>query len=286
LTGLAQIRPEIIVGDNGSIDRTWEMLQQVRGDFPVPIRVFQISAPGKANVLNQVIKIANGDILAFLDDDVTVAADWLDAIDKFFREKPRQAAQGAILLPPEDLKDPEIGRLIQRFHTAHQIDYGRSTNYVSTLNGANMSIRREVFAKVGGFDIRLGPGASGTSDDVELAQRIRRAGIEIGYMPDAVVYHELDRQRLTEAYFKTLHQWQGRSRLIYKDQSAGRIIFDLCRVSAQYGLYSLFGGERRKYRSKGRVYHYRAMLLAKLGLSNPHPPTTRVQAFFRSLGLR
>ena len=43
---------------------------------------------------------------------------------------------------------------------------------------------------------------------------------------------------------------------MFKRQSAGRIIFDLGRVSAQYGFYSLFGGERNRYRSKGRVYHY------------------------------
>jgi GT2 family glycosyltransferase len=285
-TGLEQLHPEIIIGDNGSSDRTWEMLQQASIDFPVPMRLFQIPAPGKCKVLNQAIKIANGEILAFLDDDVIVQADWLEALDKFFSEKSHLAAQGAILIPPEDLNDPEVGRLIQRFRTAHHLEYHRSADNLNSLNGANMAIRREVFARVGDFDVRLGPGASGTSEDVELAQRIRHAGIKIGYIPNAVVYHELDRVRLTEAYFKALHQRQGVSRLTYKDQSASRIIFDLCRVSAQYVLYSLFGAERNRYRSKGRVYHYRAMLQAKLGIHSPQQPVTRDQACFRSSEIR
>lgn len=284
--GLEHIRPEIIVGDNGSIDRTWDMLQQASGDFPVPMRLFQSPAPGKCKVLNEAIKIADGEILAFLDDDVIAEAGWLDALDKFFSEKSRMAAQGAIRILPEDLKDPEIGRLIQRFRTAHHLEYDSSVDNLSTLNGANMAIRREVFAQVGDFDVRLGPGASGTSEDVELAQRIRRAGIKIGYMPNAIVYHELDRKRLTDAYFKALHQRQGISRLIYKDQSTSRIIFDLCRVSAQYGYYSLFGGERKRYRSKGRVYHYRAMLQAKLGMLSPWKRTRRDQAYFGSSGIQ
>lgn len=284
--GLERIRPEIIVGDNGSVDQTWEMLQQKSADFPTPLRLFRIPAPGKCKVLNEAIKIANGEILAFLDDDVIVEPDWLKALDKFFSEKSRLAAQGVIRIPPEDLKDPEIGRLIQRFRTAHQLEYDRSVDNLNTLNGANMAIRREVFAQVGDFDVRLGPGASGTSEDVELSQRIRHAGIKIGYMPDAVVYHELDRNRLTDAYFKALHERQGISRLIYKHQSTSRIILALCRVLAQYGCYSLFGGERNKYRSKGRIYHYRAMLRAKLGIHNPQQPANRAPACLRSSDLR
>ena len=286
LTGLAQIRSEIIIGDNGSVDGTWEMLQQARDNFPVPMRLFQIPAAGKCKILNEAIKIASGEILAFLDDDVIVDADWLDALDKFFNKTSRLAAQGVIRVPPEDLKDPEICRLIQRFRTAHQLEYDRRADNFRTLNGANMAIRREVFVQVGDFDIRLGPGASGTSEDVELAQRICQNGIKIGYMPNAVVYHELDRRRLTDAYFKTLHERQGVSRLIYKDQSTSRIIFDLCRVSAQYGFYSMFGGERNRYRSKGRLYHYCAMLQAKLGIHGRQPPATQDRACVRASGLR
>lgn len=264
LTGLDRIRPEIIVGDNGSGDQTCEILQQESRNFPVPLRLFQIPVPGKCKVLNEAIRLAEGDILAFLDDDVIVDVDWLVALEKFFSNTSRMVAQGTIRIPPDDLKNPEIGPLIQRFRTAQRVEYDRNADDFSTLNGANMAIRREVFARVGDFDLRLGPGASGTSEDVELAQRIRKAGIKIGYMPDAVVFHEINPARLTEEYFKAWHQRQGVSRLIFKDQSKSRIIFDLCRASAQYAVYSISGVERKRYRSKGRMYHYQAMLLAKL----------------------
>lgn len=284
-TGLERIRAEIIVGDNGSVDQTWQMLQQASAEFPVPLRLFQIAAPGKCKILNEAIRIARGDVLAFLDDDVTVEAGWLEAVDNFFSQTSRMAAQGTIRIPPEALDDPEIGRLNQRFRTAHRLEYNRNADNLGSLNGANMAIRREVFAKVGNFALRLGPGAAGTSEDVDLAQRIRRTGIKIGYMADAVVYHEVDRARLTETYFKALHQRQGISRLMYKDQSTIRIIFDLCRASAQYGCYSLFGGERKKYRSKGRIYHYRAMLHAKLARHSPRKPARGDQVSFGSSGI-
>ena len=257
-----RIKPEIIVSDNCSKDQTWLSLQKIAADYPVPIISLQAISPGKSSALNEAIAVAKGDVLAFLDDDVVVEPAWLVALESHFGQFSHLAVQGAILLPPRDSADPEILRLIDRYRTVRQVDFD-GTNETHSLNGANIAVRREVFDKVGKFDIRLGPGASGTSEDVEFAQRIRQAGIKIGYVKRAVVYHHVDRSRLTEAYFRSIHRRQGASRLLFKRQSAGRIIFDLGRVSAQYGFYSLFGSERNRYRSKGRVYHYLGMLESK-----------------------
>ena len=263
LKGLERLGPEIIVGDNASKDQTWERLQQIIEDYPVPLRLFQVISPGKCRVLNEAMGLARGDIFVFLDDDVLVEPGWLAAIENHFGQFPSLAAQGAIRIPAEDIADPEIRRLIERYRTVRQLDFDGSSCEMHSLNGANMAFRREVFDKVGNFDTRLGPGASGTSEDTELAQRILRAGINIAYMKKAIVYHQLDRPRLTEDYFKHVHRRQGASRLLFKHQSVVRIIFDLCRVSAQYGFHSIFGGERKLYRSKGRIYHYLGMLESK-----------------------
>ena len=263
LDGLVRIKPEIIVSNNCSKDQTWLGLQRIAADYPVPMSPLQATSPGKSSALNAAIAVAKGDVMAFLDDDVVVEPAWLVALESHFGQFSHLAVQGAVLLPPRDSADPEIRRLIDRYRTVRPVDFDGRTNETHSLNGANIAVRREVFDKVGKFDIRLGPGASGTSEDVEFAQRIRQAGIKIGYVKQAVVYHHVDRSRLTEAYFRSIHRQQGASRLLFKRQSAGRIIFDLGRVSAQYGFYSLFGGERNRYRSKGRVYHYLGMLESK-----------------------
>jgi GT2 family glycosyltransferase len=262
LDGLSRIEPEIIVSDNRSTDETWANLQEVASDYPVSMRCLQVRSPGKSRALNEGIAVASGAILAFLDDDVVVDSSWLLAWENHFRESRYLAAQGAIRIPPAEAADPELRRLMERYRTVRQLDF-KKTVETHSLNGANMIIRREVFDRIGGFDTRLGPGASGTSEDVDLARRMLKSGIKIGYVKQAVVYHQVDRSRLTEAYFQALHKRQGASRLLFKGQSAGRIIVDLGLASAQYGFYSLFGGERRRYRSKGRVYHYLGMLESK-----------------------
>ena len=264
LTGLERIQPQIIVADNDSQDETWELLHRITNTFPLPITLLKVHSPGKSAVINAAVRAANGRVLAFLDDDVIIDRDWLEAIERFVAQSGYQVGQGRIQLQSPDADDPEIQRLIQRFRTIPMLDFDHTVERVHSLNGANFTVSRAALERVGLFDERLGPGASGTSEDVELARRFTRAGIVIGYMPEAIVYHRVDRARLTEEYFKAIHKKQGKSRLVLKNRSVFHILFELCRMSIQYGIDSLVAKERRRYRSKGRVYHYLGMLEAKL----------------------
>jgi GT2 family glycosyltransferase len=124
-------------------------------------------------------------------------------------------------------------------------------------------VRRDAFDRIGGFDERLGPGASGTSEDVEFASRLAQWGIAIGLAPNALVYHHVDWDRLTDEYFIKRHWQQGRSRLLMSDRSHVQIGLNLVRANAQYVYYTLIGKERKRYRSKGRIYHYLGMIDAK-----------------------
>jgi GT2 family glycosyltransferase len=259
--GLTRIRPEVIVGDNASTDRTWAMLQSQRRDFPVCLEIFQLATPGKSAVMNEALRRAKGGVLAFLDDDVVVDESWLEELEEFFQnENGCFIGQGVIRIPASESQDAEVCCLLQRYRTVPQLEFDSFEKNLHSLNGSNIAIRREVFDRVGGFDERLGPGASGTSEDVELARRILRAEIKIDYMPRAIVYHHVDRRRLTEEYFKQIHWRQGGSRFLIRKRSAATMLFSLTRVAIEYVFYALIGEERKRYRSKGRIYHYLGML--------------------------
>jgi GT2 family glycosyltransferase len=273
LSGLERIRPEIIIGDNGSTDQTWDLLLQQAEQFPVPLRVLRVTRGGKSAVLNEGIRTAAGKILAFLDDDVVVDPMWLEGLATFFATHPAYSVtQGVVRLRSPEAEDPHIRELLKRYRTIPHLDLGGELLELRHLNGSNFAARREIFNELGGFDERLGPGASGTSEDVELAQRIVRAGIKIGYVGQAIVYHRVDRSRLTEDYFKSTHKRQGRSRLLMSNPGTARILFDLCRATLQYGYYCVVPNERDKYRGKGRVYHYLAMLESRYRGSTEQRP--------------
>src|SRR5574342_686910 len=76
LRSLERIRPETIVADNDSTDDTWEMLKERSKYFPVSLKILKVTRPGKSAALNEAIRIARGEILAFLDDDVVLDAGW------------------------------------------------------------------------------------------------------------------------------------------------------------------------------------------------------------------
>ena len=264
LVGLDKFQPQIIVGDNNSQDETWKLLHIIAKNFPFPLTLLQVKERGKSAVMNEASRVARGDLLAFLDDDVVVQADWLCAVQQFFLEKDYQAAQGVIRIRPPRAENREIHALINRYRTIPNIDFGPDIEHFHSLNGANFAVSRLALDRVGPFDERLGPGASGTSEDVDFARRLLREGFRIGYMREAVVYHSVDPIRLTEDYFKTLHKRQGHSRVLMNDKGIGRIFFDLGRATAQFAFYSLGKSERDRYRSKGRIYHYLGMLETKL----------------------
>jgi GT2 family glycosyltransferase len=259
LVGLHQFQPQIIVGDNNSQDETWKLLHGVARDFPLPLTLLKVQRPGKSAVMNEASRAAQGDVLAFLDDDVVVEPNWLRAVQQFFQEREYQAAQGVIRIRLPRAENMEIHTLINRYRTIPNIDFGADIKHSHSLNGANFAVSRQAFNAVGSFDERLGPGASGTSEDVDFARRLSREGFRIGYMREAVVYHSVDLRRLTEEYFRAHHKRQGHSRVIMNDKGIGRIFLDLGRA-----FYSLGKSERDRYRSKGRIYHYLGMLETKL----------------------
>jgi GT2 family glycosyltransferase len=270
LRGLTRIKPHIVVGDNASTDSTWKMLQIRKTTFPAELIPLSVTAPGKSAVLNEAIRRSNGDVMAFLDDDVIVESSWLEEIEAFFQRHPAKCVgQGSIRTRLGDAPDPEIRRLLQRYRTIPQLEFSNEVGDLHSLNGANIAIRRTVFDRVGYFDERLGPGASGTSEDVDLALRIRKAGMKIAYMKRAIVYHRVDPERLTERYFKQTHWRQGASRFLMKKRSSAQIVCNLIRASGQYGYFTLIGKERDRYRSKGRIYHYLGMMDAKRNHTEP-----------------
>jgi GT2 family glycosyltransferase len=263
LEAIERILPEIIVADNDSRDNTYEHVKATARCFPTMIRALKVRRPGKSAAVNDAVRAAAGNVLAFLDDDVVVDKNWLTSIEEFFQRGQYHVGQGIIRLQSPAKDDPEIQKLVQRYRTIPKLEHDPKLAEVHSLNGSNFFVSRNVFDRVGGFDERLGPGASGTSEDVEFAHRLARSGIGIGYASKAVVYHHVDRNRLTDEYFKQSHWRQGRSRLLIRNRSAAEILFNLVHAFAQYALYTLLCKERNRYRSKGRIYHYLGMIEAK-----------------------
>jgi cellulose synthase/poly-beta-1,6-N-acetylglucosamine synthase-like glycosyltransferase len=136
---------------------------------------------------NRGVAAAQGEFIAFTDDDTILREDWLRAAVKHLAQKPDYAGVGGPnYTPREGLPfSKAVGRIFGskflfrfRYTTGHdkpcEVDHNPTCNYV---------LRREAVAGVG-FHPTLWPG-----EDVEFDIRLQQAGHRILYAPDVVVWH-------------------------------------------------------------------------------------------------
>lgn len=251
---------EILVVDNGSTDHTGEFLR-AWAKAGSNCTHLQVPQPGKARALNAALASVRAPLLLFTDDDVEVHEDWLTAIVAFFERHPEYvAAMGRVRLPPA-VSDPDTLRRVAYFGTLPLFDKGDQEADGIHLYGCNMAVRRATFDRIGLFNERLGPGAGGLHEDGDLARRILRAGLRIGYMPGAIVYHTVDPDRLTPAYFRTLQVSDARSRFELSRQA--HWIHAAARLAGALAVLvwrTATGQSRRRMRALGRVISHREML--------------------------
>jgi GT2 family glycosyltransferase len=251
---------EVIVVDNGSTDGTaaviehWAAGATGRGHLTV-------RQPGKARALNAGVAAARADLLAFTDDDVEVAPAWIGEIVGFFAAHPEYAAAtGRVRIPPR-VTDRAVLAQVAYYRTLPLFDRGDGLQDSTHLYGCNMAVRRAGFDRVGVFDERLGPGASGLHEDGDLARRLRHAGLRIAYVPGMLVYHTVEPSRLTVEYFRTLHRADARSRYVMQpDRSWLRSVADWLGAALVLGWWSLLGNAARRMRARGRLISHGELL--------------------------
>jgi GT2 family glycosyltransferase len=208
-------RIEVIVAENGSAERT---------ELPdIPGRIVHLyeRTPGKCRVQNYAITQARGDVLAFLDDDVIVAPDYLEQVGHFFALHPEFAAMKGRVRAMED--PVAIAGRAAVYLDLPLVDHGDDVIEVNGVLGVNMAFRAALFNRVGPFDERLGPGAAGHEEETEMSARLRRFGYRIGYAPRALVYHEVDRARADPARFIRIARERGRCRVMHEHHTLGRV---------------------------------------------------------------
>jgi glucosyl-dolichyl phosphate glucuronosyltransferase len=217
----AQVLPEsveweVIVVDNNSSDQTREVAQDYCRRYPRRFRYLLEPQQGKSHALNRGIRETHGDVLAFLDDDVTVESTWLYNVTAPLKDS-AWAGVGGRIAPPIDFSPPswlalegpyDLGGILALF------DKGRKgTELTEAPFGTNMAFRKQIFEKYGLFRTDLGPrpGSEIRGEDTEFGRRVLKGGERLWYEPSAVVHHPVPENRLQKQYFLRFMYDQGRA---------------------------------------------------------------------------
>jgi GT2 family glycosyltransferase len=124
---------------------------------------------------------AEGEIVAFLDDDAYPDPDWLHYVAAGLRDS-RHGGVGGPNIPPAD--DGLVAECVAAAPGGpiHVLVSDREAEHVP---GCNMAFRKPALEEIGGFDERFRV----AGDDVDVCWRLQEAGWKLGFSAGAVVMH-------------------------------------------------------------------------------------------------
>jgi cellulose synthase/poly-beta-1,6-N-acetylglucosamine synthase-like glycosyltransferase/spore germination protein YaaH/peptidoglycan/xylan/chitin deacetylase (PgdA/CDA1 family) len=204
---------EVVVVNDGSKDRTYEVLLQNYAEHP-KVRILSQPNGGKSAALNNAILHARNEILISVDADTLFGKGTIGYLARHFQDPKVGAVSG----------NARVGnrrRWITRFQSIEYI-YGFNLdrraldllNAITVVPGAVGAWRKDVILSLGGF------GHDTLAEDTDLTLAVRRLGYRIRYEEKAVAYTEapedtrgLAKQRFRWAFGTLQAAWKHRDAL-------------------------------------------------------------------------
>jgi len=179
---------EVIVVNGPSTDNTQEILSRWRNK----VRIADCPAANLSMSRNIGISMAQGDIIAFIDDDAIPEPEWLEQLIAAYAD-PSVGAVGGFVYDHTGYNFQYKYCTVDRFgnadlsatNAAPHYSFPKSYN-IPHLLGCNSSFRRDVLLQVGGFDEEY----EYFLDETDLCTRIVDAGYLITQLPNAYVHHK------------------------------------------------------------------------------------------------
>jgi len=198
------------------VDYNMDLYKRLIFTVPDAVIVENTGPKGLSGARNTGAALANGEIVAFLDDDAEAAPDWLARLAALY-DDPDVLAVGGRVEPVWEARRPG--------YFAEELDWLVGCTYrgmpkvaaeVRNVIGANMSFRADVLNRVGGFNTSLGRQATVPlgCEETELCIRavIGAPGSRVVYEPAAVVYHHVRAERGTLRYMLSRSWSEGISK--------------------------------------------------------------------------
>jgi len=184
---------EVIVIDNASKDGTQEYLLH-QADYTMNGQYLRNEENvGFAASNNQGAEVAKGNFLCFLNNDTIVTKGWLTAMMNVFSEEKAVGMVGARLIHPGKGTVQHAGVVRLSSGMPDHIHFKRRAEdplvmerkQYFAVTAACAIMPKQLFLELGGFDEKYWNGW----EDMDLCQKIRRAGYRIYYEPTSFVYH-------------------------------------------------------------------------------------------------
>jgi glycosyltransferase involved in cell wall biosynthesis len=209
---------DVVIIANACTDGTEEMVKMTDMRFPTQCIIEPV--PNLNLARNRAASAAKGQILALVDDDIWFESDWAIGILEIYHNEHVDLVQGKVTLwfntvtRPSWMTDSIAGLLS---YTDFGSEITELTSFGSVV-GANLSFRRHVWERLGGFASGLDRTGSRLigGGDVEFVQRASRNGMRVFYSPRAAVRHRVAPHRVKLDYLCAVASGNAESRVFIR----------------------------------------------------------------------
>lgn len=189
-------RWEVIIVD----DQSGENLKPLIESFSEKLCVHCITSQvkGRPGARNTGVRKALGKTLVFLDDDLTVHTSFLEELEIAHKERPGCLVVGKIVSGDDD-RNLWVRIINRRFdlHQKHLKKNPKDLPFYCVTTG-NLSIDKDIFNSVGGFDEQLFQKVA--CEDFDFGKRCHDAGIKIIYNPNSIAKHFEGNFKVTDLF--------------------------------------------------------------------------------------
>jgi len=196
-----QDRKEIVIVEDGSVDRTGEICSTFAGLYPAQVKLVRRSvSDGKPSALREALKHVSGEIVAVFDADNIPEPDFLLRAASYFEDSSVAAVQGRLIAINED--ENILTKFVSQEEALRCEAYMRGKDVLGLfvpLTGSCYFVRKAVLDRVGGWDGEV------LSEDMDLAARLTENGHKIRYASDVKSWQEYP--ATVSGFFKQRTRW-------------------------------------------------------------------------------
>ncbi len=248
------------------IDEDKGLYETVKSNFDVKA-LFNERRLGLPGSRNRGIGVAEGDVIAFFDDDAVADRRWIEELVRMYVEYDAISAGGKILPLWMGEKPDYLPEEFYWLIGATYLGFPDEVREVRNTFTSNLSFRADVIRRIGGFrsEFLERNGIPMQSEETEVCERMRRIyGRGVMYNPNAVVYHKVYPEKLKYSYLLRRCFWQGYSKALMKkivkrlDEEGRYLRFVLSRIGKR--ILKAAGGSSEDFKKALSMVAFTAMV--------------------------